>query len=450
MVFKSIGFAAFLVLALAGCGGGGGGTNSVTPDSEALIEQSDPAIRQALFDHMLDRYLWFDQLPALDLSDDANADLRILLTQLRKQPEDRFSAIVNAVAFGDRFELGLVGSFGVRFFLRSEQPLDLRVSMVDDFGSVGLAGVQRGDRVVAAGGVPLDDLGLQGFVDLFAEQGLGVSRNLTIRHPDGRELNYDFTRTEHSLNPVRKLAIIDTGDLASRVAYVQVTEFIELTRSQLSDMRDFLSREAPDELILDMRYNPGGLVSASRDLASSLYGASLATDVYTVLTRNDKHRDDDFTYFYRQFDNALSNLTRVFILTTGATCSAAEEVINGLAPFLEVITVGTTTCGKPYAARPHTLVEGLVIANILESRSVNADGEGDFFTGLAPDCDAVDDPTAPFGDARDSLTATALAYIRDGACPQNLVLADDVSGGWFGGAPVLIDDAQMPAVAIAH
>ena len=56
----------------------------------------------------------------------------------------------------------------------------------------------------------------------------------------------------------------------------------------------------------------------------------------------------------------------------------------------------------------------------------------------------------PFGDARDSLTATALAYIRDGACPQNLLLADDASSGWLGGAPVLIDDAQMPAVAIAR
>ncbi len=439
-----------IIWMLIGCGlvacGGGSGTDLGEKSSESFIVQSEPVVRQALFEHMVDRYLWFDQLPDLDLADESNANLRTLIASLRKQPEDRFSSVVNAVSFGDRVELGVVGSYGVRFFLRAEVPLDLRVAVVDDFGAAGLAGVQRGDRVTAVNGVALDEAGLEGFNEAFSGQEPGDSAVLSILHPDGREADYAFARTEHSLNPVRKVSILESSGIDRRVAYVQVNEFIELTRSQLDGMRSFLSEEQPDELILDMRYNPGGLVSVSRDLASSLYGNSAATDVYTVLTRNEKHRDEDFTYLFRQFDNALNTLSRVFVLTTRSTCSAAEEVINGLAPFLDVVAIGTTTCGKPYAARPFSLVENYVIANVLESRSVNANGEGDFFAGLAPDCIVADDPLVPFGDTRDSLTAAALDYIRTDACPQAVVLADDA--GNSGAGLIAVDDSQMPAVAI--
>jgi len=436
---------------LAGCGGSGSAADSSgdsVPDAEKMITQSDPAVRQALFDHMLDRYLWFDQLPDLDLNDDSNADLRVLISRLRKQPEDRFSTVVNAQSFDDRFELGLVGSFGVRFFLRTETPLDMRVSTVDDFGTVGMAGIQRGDRIVAVDGVAIDELGLEGFVSVFSGRELGDTVRLRVRHPDDSEAEYQITRTQHGLNPIRKLSILDAPDIESKVAYVQVTEFIELTRTQMSGMRDFLSLEQPDELIVDMRYNPGGFVSVSRDLASSIYGASLSTDVYTVLTRNAKHRDEDFTYFFRSFENALTNLSRVFILTTGSTCSAAEEVINGLAPFIDVVTVGATTCGKPYAARPFELVDDLVIANVLESRSINANGEGDFFAGLAPTCIASDDPVLPFNNPAESLVAAALDYIRVGNCVSGVVLSDEP--GVASRKLVSIGEPVMPATAIAR
>ena len=433
-------------LYLVGCGGSSS-SGDIVPDGEKLITQSSLSTRQALVAHMEDRYLWFDQLPALDLADDSNADLRVLLSRLRKQPEDRFSTIVNAQAFGDRFELGLVGSFGVRFFLRSETPLDMRVSTVDDFGSVGMAGIQRGDRVLAIDGVAIDELGLEGFVAAFSNRELGDRMQLGILHPDGREEDYEITRTQHGLNPIRKLTVLDVPDITSKVAYVQVNEFIDLTRAQLSGMRDFLNAEQPDELILDMRYNPGGLVSVTRDLASSIYGSALTTDIYTVLTRNDKHRGEDFTYYYQSFDNSLSSLSRVFILTTGATCSAAEEVINGLSPFMEVVTLGGTTCGKPYAARPFELVDDLVIANVLESRSINANGEGDFFNGLSPTCTAEDDPVAPFGDPTESLTQAALDYIRAGACPSGVILSDETVASR---KLIITDEPAMPAVAIVR
>jgi len=48
---------------------------------------------------------------------------------------------------------------------------------------------------------------------------------------------------------------------------------------------------------------------------------------------------------------------------------------------------------------------------------LNARGEGDFYSGLAPACTAADDLTRELGDPKEASLATALHYIRFGRCP---------------------------------
>ncbi len=436
-----------LAASVTACGGNSGAEQNlktdVTPTENSAftaVTAASVGTRQKLLAHMEDRYLWYQNLPELDLSSDKYADLRELLEDLKKQPEDRFSTLVNAVTQQQRLNQGLSGSYGLRFAVRenldpSDDSVDLRIASVDDFGSVALAGIQRGDRIIGAQGVPIDDLGYEGFLDIFAEPGLGVRRTLQIRHPDGREQSYVITRTEHELNPVRKQTVFTHPDTGRQVGYVLIEEFIRLTSDQLAQYRADYSWLGLDDLIIDLRYNGGGLVSASRDLASSIYGQSQSGDVYTTLRRNDKHDDENYSYLYRRYDNAFDSFSRVFILTTGSTCSASEEVINGLKPFIEVITIGSVTCGKPYASRSYNLVPDLINVNVLDSRSVNALGEGDFDTGFTPTCEATDDPTLPYTDPEESLVSVALYYAEYNRCPpaSAIVLND---GGVLHSAPV--------------
>ncbi len=417
---------------LAACGGNsaandnanGSTENSLLPgNSLVAITTATLASRQALVDHMEDRYLWYQDLPALDISLSKYADLRVLLDDLRKQPEDRFSVLIDTAAQQQRIEGGVSGSYGLRFTERTtgdaqtNEGIDIRIAGVNDFGSVALAGIQRGDRIIGAEGKSIEELGLDGFREIFTEPGLGVERSLQIRHPDGSEQNYTIRRTEHPLNPVRKQAIFTDPDTGRRVGYVLVEEFIRLTSEQLETFRADYASLGLDDLIIDLRYNGGGLVSASRDLASSVYGQGQVDDIYTTLQRNDKHTNENFTFHFRQFDNAFMSLERVFILTTRSTCSASEEVINGLKPFMDVITIGDVTCGKPYASRSYDLIADLVSANVLDSRSVNALGEGDFFEGITPTCLAADDPILPYNDPRESLVSVALHYAEFNECP---------------------------------
>ncbi len=421
--------AAVLFAALSACGGNSGEiTKTVTAptNGDVLLALTTASLstRQALLAHMEDRYLWYRDLPDLDITQEKYSDLGILLNDLKKQPEDRFSALVNTATQQQRIDQGVTGSFGLRFSLRSasdaENPesVDLRIAGVDDFGTVGLAGIQRGDRVIGAEGKSIDELGYNGFLDLFSEPGLGVTRELEIRHPNGSEQSYNITRTEHALNPVRKQTIFTHPDTGRRVGYVLIEEFIRLTSDQLALYRQDYAGLGLDDLIVDLRYNSGGLVSASRDLASSIYGQTQSGDVYTELRRNDKYTQENSSFLFRQFDSAFNSLNRVFILTTGSTCSASEEVINGLRAFTEVITIGSVTCGKPYASRSFNLVPELLSVNVLDSRSVNALGEGDFYTGFVPTCEAIDDPTLPFSDPRESLVSVALYYAETGQCRE--------------------------------
>lgn len=423
----------FTMLAvLSACGGnsaasgeGRDNTENNLPSGNALVAVTTATLstRQALLDHMEDRYLWYQDLPSLDLSLEEYADLRVLLDDLRKQPEDRFSVLIDTAAQQQRIDGGVSGSYGLRFIQRAtgdpqtNEGIDIRIAGVDDFGTVALAGVQRGDRIIGAEGKSIEELGFDGFREIFSEPGLGVERSLRIRHPDGSERTVTISRTEHTLNPVRRQAIFTHPDTGRRVGYVLVEEFIRLTSDQLTTFRAEYGRAGLDDLIVDLRYNGGGLVSASRDLASSIYGQAQVGDVYTILQKNDKHTDENFTFNFRQFENAFTSLERVFVLTTQSTCSASEEVINGLKPFMEVITIGDVTCGKPYASRSFNLIPDLVSVNVLDSRSVNALGEGDFFAGIAPTCIAEDDPVLPYSDPQESLVSVALHYAEFNECP---------------------------------
>jgi C-terminal processing protease CtpA/Prc len=417
----------FAACSLLACGGGSNSEAFKSVDALTALTTAPLSTRQALYAHMQDRYLWYNDIPPLDLTDPQYQNLGNLLEDLRKIPEDRFSGFADAALQQQRIEQGVSGSFGLRFTLRetNEPGIDVRIASVEDESSVAAAGLQRGDRVIAAQGVDIDELGYDGFRDLFQEPGLGVQRNLTVRHPDGQQRTVTIERTEHALSPVRKANVFTSPTSGRRTGYVLIEEFIRLTSTQLESFRDNYASAGLDDLILDLRYNGGGLVSASRDLASSVYGQAPADSVYTTLQRNDKYSAEDFTFSFINFDNAFTTLSRVFILMTGSTCSASEEVINGLKPFMEVITIGAESCGKPYASRGYELVPDVVDVHILESRSVNADGDGDFFNGFSPVCEADDDPVLPFSDPQESLISVALHYADYGECPAPIAVASD-------------------------
>ncbi len=123
------------------------------------------------------------------------------------------------------------------------------------------------------------------------------------------------------------------------------------------------------------------------------------------------------------------NLPRVYVLVGSGTCSASESIINSLRGVnVEVILIGSTTCGKPYGFYP-TDNCGTTYFTI-QFQGINAMNFGDYTDGyspantasnpgeLLPGCSVADDFSNSLGDQAEARLAAALDF-RDspGTCP---------------------------------
>ena len=155
---------------------------------------------------------------------------------------------------------------------------------------------------------------------------------------------------------------------------------------------------------------------SSTVLASLVAGVNRNGAPFTTLRHNSRHTADNYTYTYGSATAATGGFSRVIVLTGSRTCSASELVVNGLKPYVDVVTIGGTTCGKPFGFRPRDNCSSTYSAVNFES--VNAQGSGAYYDGITASCPATDGFSGVLGDPVDeSLTHAASTYLQSGACP---------------------------------
>ena len=196
-----------------------------------------------------------------------------------------------------------------------------------------------------------------------------------------------------------------------KVGYLMYNRFLSDYDQQLNQVFANFVAEGVDELVLDLRYNPGGSVNSAINLGSMITG-NTTNDVYLKQIWNNKIQstftDEDVTrYFTQTLSNGNSinslNLNKVYILAQNSSASASELVINALEPYIDVIHIGDVTRGKnefsitlydnPDCAflPPNTDCNGSINPNHtwamqpLVGRSENAEGFSDYTNGLTPD-----------------------------------------------------------------
>jgi hypothetical protein len=189
--------------------------------------------------------------------------------------------------------------------------------------------------------------------------------------------------------------------------------FVEPSYAALDAAFAELAAAGLDDLVLDLRYNGGGLVNVAQHLASYVGGARTDGQVFAEFFHNDKNA---FRNRLLQFEAKPNQLTleRLIVVTTRASASASELVINALRPFMPVVIIGDTTYGKPVGQYAIGFCDKLLAPVSFSLR--NADGHGDFFDGFAPDCAAPDDAAHQLGDPEEGSLKEALAVAETGAC----------------------------------
>ncbi|MBT8149494.1 MAG: peptidase S41, partial [Gammaproteobacteria bacterium] len=192
-----------------------------------------------------------------------------------------------------------------------------------------------------------------------------------------------------------------------------------------------------DELVLDMRYNPGGLLFIANQVARVIAGPA-ATDgkLFEQLRFNNRFAARNLNFVTQGLNPATGvdetlpelNLNRVFILVDHTTCSASESIINSLRGIdFEVVLVGETTCGKPFGFIGFDNCGTTFLP--VEFQSFNNKGNSNYSDGFRPGitgsgfgeavggCVVADDFGRELGDPQEARLAAALDYIATGACP---------------------------------
>jgi C-terminal processing protease CtpA/Prc len=276
---------------------------------------------------------------------------------------------------------------------------------------------------------------------------------------------WTVTKRTYGLDPVPAFAVINRDAQALPPAgYVALRTFIGPADALLAEAFAQLELAGVQDVVVDLRYNGGGLISVAENLAN-LLGGGLSGSVMYDLKNNELHRDRDVRVFFAQAAGAVS-LSRIAFITTGASASASELVPNVLEAYkhADVALVGAKTYGKPVGQRPFELQGCDTIVYVVSIRLVNGEGDGSYYGGLpdvpvsglpafsGPLCDADDDLTHEQSDPAEASTAAALEWLATGICPAPVVAKamGPASASKAGPAPDLYPEAPAPDVAQRH
>ncbi|MEL7270538.1 MAG: S41 family peptidase [Bacteroidota bacterium] len=247
-------------------------------------------------------------------------------------------------------------------------------------------------------------------------------------------------------NPILIAETLDIG--GTKIAYLMYNRFLSSFDQQLNEAFGKFIADGATELVLDMRYNPGGSVNTSRLLSSMVH--STDTDKLYLRQRWNSKIQQQLSqaqledYFADNFEGTPINsmgLDKVYVIATGDSASASELVINGLTPYVNVVHIGETTRGKNefsitlvddpgnsfiYSASRENQINPEVSWGLqpLVGRNENADGFFDYTAGLPPTILLEEDLTnlGILGNVDEPLLARAIQEITGTTTRRNLTV----------------------------
>jgi C-terminal processing protease CtpA/Prc len=198
------------------------------------------------------------------------------------------------------------------------------------------------------------------------------------------------------------------------VGYIFFRNFVTPSYAALDEAFAALRESGATELVLDLRYNGGGLVDVAVHLASLIGGVATQGRVLATFQHNDKKTALNEDLRFEPAPEQTLNLSRLFVITTGSSASASELLINSLRPYMPVTVIGDLTYGKPVGQYGFEFCDK-VLAPVAFSLA-NSEGKADYFGGIPADCAAADDAEHDLGMADEASLQEALHVIRTGTC----------------------------------
>ncbi len=317
---------------------------------------------------------------------------------------DRFSQIVSVKDYELEDQGIVTESLGI-IWQRTNSAMVLQ--KVEDQSSAGRLGLKRGDEVLNINGLAIKDLkDSDTWEKLFGKtkKGQRVSLSVQDRHRKPRTVSVTFDDALQA-PPFGKVIPARNG----KIGYLYLESFNDSQFETIDSLFASFKAAGVRDLVLDLRYNGGGLLDYARQLADLIAGNNFPGEAFLHIIHNSRFRDRDDTLVFEAMGNSL-RLKRLVVLTSEDTCSASECLINGLRPYLQVITIGKATCGKPYSMEHLTFGEYVLLP--VNAMVVNKRNEAFSDSGIEPDITAKDDVSHDLGDPGEEMLKKALEVLE--------------------------------------
>lgn len=272
------------------------------------------------------------------------------------QAIDRFSWIVDDYTVLEQELQGTSKNSGVDFRLsykpNSSTDLVGYVRYIIPNSDASKKDIKRGDLFTAVNGTQLTVSNYQALLDADSYSLTMASFNGTSFEANGKTVA--LVKTTLDENPIFINKVITSG--SHKIGYLMYNGFYANYDAQLNAAFAELKAQGITDFVLDLRYNGGGSIQTATRLASMITGQF--TDKIFAKQKwnariNAAFEIDNPEYLNNRFVDKIDgaainslNMTKIYIITTSATASASELVINGLVPYVSVIQVGETTVGK--------------------------------------------------------------------------------------------------------
>lgn len=384
-------------------------------------EGSTESVNVWVQDSMKRYYYWADQMPA---KPDYHLPVKDFFKSLLSS-QDRFSFIVNTED-SSSYPRSIRNMYGFDYTVLqlANGEVVTVIKLVLKNSPAFNAGLERGmiitkinGKTVTAANAETMTASMKDFTVL--DLTLGDWKNGTITDEKEVKVYYGLSLEQ----PILSRIFEKNG---KKVGYLYIYDFPDGMTSVFNQKFAEFKAAGVQELILDLRYNYGGSVSAAAALCS-LIPSGISSGSPFILFKGNKNGGQVKRTFAQQiaydpkaldFNTLRANalgLSKVYILTSNSTASAAEIVINNLKPYLQVIQIGNTTLGKDMA--------GFTVEDRRKPKHIswqihpviykvfNADGSGEYSNGISPQItvnEYAELPLLPLGDPDETLISSVL------------------------------------------
>ncbi|MGJ8683321.1 MAG: S41 family peptidase [Nonlabens sp.] len=233
---------------------------------------------------------------------------------------------------------------GIRFFVNQDT---ISVLNVLDGGPSKRAGIRGGDKLLFADGKPLYGVDAVNTDVLKGEEGSKVMLGV-LRAGDSNVLNIPVVRGNVPINSIEATYMIN-----DQLGYIKVNRFAESTEKEFDAAIDELLDKGAQELIVDLRDNPGGVLNAAISMADEFLPRKKL-----IVFQRDRNNDRKDSYATSEGDFEDK---KVYILINENSASASEVVAGALQDNDVGTIIGRRSFGKGLVQQEIKLGDGSAV-----------------------------------------------------------------------------------------